>query len=156
MNKIIKYLVVFGLLLGVTAVSVHAQNANFRSFRETKGVVTNKNKGGVYVWGPWQQSSTVFTLNISEKLIFVSDQLNNKVTKYKILDKPEKWTAKKDYKFINFECTEFSSMDKFYIRLYEYESGEFRINIMSPTEAMRYSVVFIKDDELQDVSFDDV
>ncbi len=154
MNKIVKYLVVMGLLLGVTAVSAQ-QNANFRSFRETKGVITSKDKG-VYVWGPWEQSSTVFSLNVTEKNVMLNDQLNNKVIKYAIIDKPSKWTVKKDYKYINFECMESSTLEKYFIRLYEYDSGEFRITVMSPTNAVRYSVVYMKDEEMQAVNFDDV
>ena len=96
MNTIIRYLVLLGLLLGVTSVS--AQNANFRSFRETKGMVTSKSKD-VYVWGPWEQSSTIFAMNFTQKSIIVKDQLNNKETKYAIYDKQQKWTSKKDYKY---------------------------------------------------------
>ncbi len=155
MNRVVKYLLILGLLLGVNAVSAQDSEANFRSFRETKGVVSSKDKG-VYVWGPWQQSSTVFSLNISQKMILVNDRVNNKITKYAIYDNPQKWTVKKDYKYINFECMENNTMEKYFIRLYEYESGEFRITIMSPSNAVRYSVVYMKDDEMQSVSFEDV
>lgn len=153
MNTILRYFVLLGLLLGVTAVS--AQNANFRSFRETKGMVTTKSKD-VYVWGPWEQSSTVFEMNFTQKSITVKDQLNNKETKYAIYDKQQKWTVKKDYKYINFECMESATLDKYYIRLYEYDSGEYRITIMSPTAATRYSVVYMKDEDMEQVNFDDV
>ncbi|MBO4530955.1 MAG: hypothetical protein IK017_04810 [Paludibacteraceae bacterium] len=152
MNTIIRYLVLLGLLLGVTSVS--AQNANFRSFRETKGMVTSKSKD-VYVWGPWEQSSTIFAMNFTQKSIIVKDQLNNKETKYAIYDKQQKWTSKKDYKYINFECMESSTLNKYYIRLYEYDSGEYRITIMSPTNATRYSVVYMKDDEMEQIKFED-
>lgn len=153
MNRFIKYLLMLGMLLGVTAAS--AQNANFRSFRETKGAVTNKSKG-VYVWGAWQQSSTIFSLDVAKKLITVNDQLTKKVTKYEIFDKPDKWVVKKDYKYINFECMEKSSLEKFYVRLYEYDSGEYRITVMSPTDAVRYSVVYVQDEDSQEVDFDEV
>ncbi len=153
MNKLLRYFLLLGLLLGVTAVS--AQNANFRSFRETKGIVTNKSKG-VYVWGAWQQSSTIFSLNVAKKAIFVNDQLNNKNTKFEIFDKPEKWIVKKDYKYINFECMESTTLEKYYVRLYEYDSGEFRITVMSPNDAIRYSVVYVKEDEVEQLDYDEV
>lgn len=153
MNRFLKYLLMLGVLWGVTAAS--AQNANFRSFRETKGAVTNKSKG-VYVWGAWQQSSTLFSLDVAKKLITVNDQLTKKVTKYEIFDKPDKWVVKKDYKYINFECMEKSSLEKFYVRLYEYDSGEYRITVMSPVDAIRYSVVYVQDEDSQDLDYDEV
>jgi hypothetical protein len=154
MKNILKYLLLLGLLLGVNAVS--AQNAKFRSFRETRGLVTNKSKGA-YAWGAWQQSSTSFSLNIAEKAIVVEDQLNKKSTKYEIFDKPDKWVVKKDYKYISFECMESSSLEKYIIQLYEYDSGEFRITVKSPSSAIRYSVIYVHEsEESEEGDYDEV
>lgn len=142
-----------GLLLGVNAVS--AQNAKFRSFRETRGLVTNKSKGA-YAWGAWQQSSTSFSLNLSDKAIIVEDQLNKKVSKYEIFEKPDKWVVKKDYKYINFECMESSTLEKYIIQLYEFDSGEFRITVKAPTTAIRYSVIYVHENEESEENFEDV
>ena len=42
------------------------------------------------------------------------------------------------------------TMEKFYVRLYEYDSGEFRVTVMDPKNATRYSVVYINEDEVPD------
>jgi hypothetical protein len=34
--------------------------------------------------------------------------------------------------------------------LYEYDSGEFRVTVMDPKNATRYSVVYINEDEVPD------
>lgn len=152
MNRILQYLVLFGLLLGVTAVSAQSF-VNFRSFRETKGIATNKSKG-VYVWGAWEPSSVTFTLDMDKKQILLNDQSNKKTTKFQLFNKPEKWIVKKDYKYINFECMEAGSLENYNVRLFEYDSGEWRITVMAPNNAVRYSVLQMKEDEA--LNFDDV
>ena len=156
MKTIVKYLVLLGMLLGVTAVSAQ-KSANFRSFREAKGMVTSASKG-VYVWGAWEQSSSLISIDVSTKKVMVIDQINNnKVTVYNIYEMPQKWVMKKDHKYINMECMKAETMDKYFIRLYEYESGEFRMTIMSPTAAVRYSIVYDSgEDEHMHMSFDDI
>lgn len=153
MNTIVKYVVLLGMLLGVTTVSAQ-KVANFRSFRETKGMVTTASKG-VYVWGAWEQSSSFISIDMQQKKVMIVDQINHKTTSYDIYELPQKWTVKKDHKFINMECMKAETMDKYYIRLYEYDSGEYRVTIMSPSAAVRYSVVYVKEGE-EDVNFDDV
>lgn len=156
MNTIVKYVVWLGLLLGVTTVSAQQKVATFRSFRETKGLVTTASKG-VYVWGAWEQSSSIISIDMKGKKVHVIDQINNnKETTYDIYELPQKWTVKKDHKFINMECMKTDTMDKFYIRLYEYDSGEYRVTIMSPSAAVRYSVVYSKENDDESVNFDDV
>lgn len=129
--------------------SVSAQVACFKSFRETKGIVTPKSNG-LYVWGPWEQSNAYVLLDMSKKNILVHDAIGNTTKEFEIFDKPENWTRKKNYKVIKFECMEKVTMEKFYVRLYEYDSGEFRVTVMDPKNATRYSVVYINEDEVPD------
>ena len=42
------------------------------------------------------------------------------------------------------------TLEKYYIKLYEYDSGEFRVTVMSPKKSTRYSVVFLKDYEMEE------
>ncbi len=140
------------MLMGVSA--TQAQISSFRSFRETKGAVT-PGSNDMYVWGPWVQSQTLFVLDLPKNSIFVEDQVNKKTTKFEIFDKPQKWIVKKNYKYINFECMESKSLEKYYVRLCEYDTGEFKITVMSPKSAIRYQVVYLKD-EAQEINFDDV
>ena len=133
------------LLFAIASVTVAtAQSIAFKSFRQTDGIVTQQSKG-MYVWGAWEQSSTVIVLNMTESYIAAEDLLHKKTSVFKIFDKPQKWTVKKDYKYLNYECMHTSTLEKYYIKLYEYDSGEFRVTIMSPRKSTRYSVVFLKD-----------
>ena len=147
MNRILKYSVV--VLLVLFSINVSAQVAYFKSFRETKGLVTQKSNG-MYVWGPWEQSQTYVSLDMANKHIVLSDMINKEKKEFEIFDKPEKWTRKKNHKVIKFECMEKTTMDKYYVRLYEYDSGEFRVTVMDPKNATRYSVVYINEDEMPD------
>ena len=132
---------------------IQAQTTSFRSFRETKGAVTSDSRD-MYVWGPWVQSSSIFVLDLPKKVILVEDRNLKKKYKYEVFDKPQKWIVKKNYKYINFECMESRSLEKYYIRLCEYDTGEFKITIMTPKKAVRYQVVLLKDEE-PDVKFED-
>ena len=44
--------------------TANAQSIAFKSFRQTDGVVTQQSKG-LYVWGAWEQSSTVIVLDMA-------------------------------------------------------------------------------------------
>ncbi len=133
-------------IASVTAAT--AQSIAFKSFRQTDGIVTQQSKG-MYVWGAWEQSSTVIVLNMTENYIATQDLLHNKVTVFEIFDKPQKWTVKKDYKYLNYECMNKTTLEKYYIKLYEYDSGEFRVTVMSPKKSTRYSVVYLKEFEME-------
>lgn len=151
MKRFYKFLVLGMLILFCGNVS--AQIAYFKSFRETKGLVTPKSNG-MYVWGPWEQSHTYVLLDIANKNILVSDMIKKESKEFEIFDKPDKWTRKKNHRVINFECMEKITMNKFYIRLYEYDSGEFRVTVMDPKNATRYSVVYVNEEEIPEkVSF---
>lgn len=129
--------------------TVNGQAIAFKSFRQTDGVVTQQSKG-LYVWGAWEQSSTVIVLDMTNNYIVTDDKLGKKTTVFEIFDKPQKWIIKKDYKYLNYECMNKRTLEKYYIKLYEYDSGEFRITVMSPKKSTRYSVVFLKDFEMED------
>ena len=75
--------------------TANAQSIAFKSFRQTDGVVTQQSKG-LYVWGAWEQSSTVIVLDMANNYIATDDKLNKKVTIFEIFDKPQKWIVKKD------------------------------------------------------------
>ena len=147
-------LIVIGLTIWTVA---EAQVSYFKSYKETKGAVTEGSRD-TYVWGPWVQSSCMFILNISKHTIVVDDQLNKSKIHYEIFDKPQKWIIKKNYKYINFECMETESLEKYYIRLCEYDTGVFKITVMSPKNAIRYQVLYLKDKDKieEDIKFDDV
>lgn len=147
MKRFYKYSVLVVMVL--LSMNVSAQVAYFKSFRETKGQVTPKSNG-MYVWGPWEQSHTYVLLDMSKKNILLSDMINKSTMEFEIFDKPEKWTRKKNHKVIKFECMEKVSMDKYYVRLYEYDSGEFRITVMDPKNATRYSVVYVTEQDIPD------
>lgn len=137
------------LLFAIVSVTVAtAQSIAFKSFRQTDGIVTQQSKG-MYVWGAWEQSSTVIVLNMTENYIATQDLLHNKITVFEIFDKPQKWTVKKDYKYLNYECMNKTTLEKYYIKLYEYDSGEFRVTVMSPKKSTRYSVVYLKEYEME-------
>lgn len=137
------------LLIAIVSVTVAtAQSIAFKSFRQTDGIVTQQSKG-MYVWGAWEQSSTVIVLNMTENYIATQDLLQKKVTVFEIFDKPQKWTVKKDYKYLNYECMNKTTLEKYYIKLYEYDSGEFRVTVMSPKKSTRYSVVYLKEYEME-------
>lgn len=143
MERMMRYILCL-LIATVTAQVATAQSIAFKSFRQTDGVVTQQSKG-MYVWGAWEQSSTVIVLNMAENYIATQDLLHKKVTVFEIFDKPQKWMVKKDYKYLNYECMNKTTLEKYYIKLYEYDSGEFRVTIMSPKKSTRYSVVFLKE-----------
>ena len=146
MERVIKHILC--LLFAVCSIgAANAQSSAFKSFRQTDGVVTQQSKG-LYVWGAWEQSSTVIVLDMSNNYIVTDDKLNKKVTIFEIFDKPQKWIVKKDYKYLNYECMNKKTLEKYYIKLYEYDSGEFRVTVMSPKKSTRYSVVFLKDYEM--------
>lgn len=144
MEKVFKHIISL-LIVSLMAINgATAQSIAFKSFRQTDGVVTQQSKG-LYVWGAWEQSSTIIILNMGENYIATENKLSKTVTVYEIFDKPEKWIVKKDYKYLNYECMNKKTLEKFYIKLYEYDSGEFRVTVMSPKKSTRYSVVFLKD-----------
>ncbi|MBO7635651.1 MAG: hypothetical protein J6S89_03640 [Paludibacteraceae bacterium] len=149
------YKILLLLLMIMGASEIQAQVTTFRAFRETKGAVTSDSRE-MYVWGPWTQSSTIFVVNVSKHAIFVEDQSAKKKYKYEIFDRPQKWIVKKNYKYINFECMESTSLEKYYVRLCEYDTGEFKITIMTPKKAVRYQVVHVKDNEEIKINFDDL
>ena len=152
MKCVYKILLMLMMLMGVSA---QAQISSFKAFRETKGAVTSDSKE-MYVWGPWIQSSTTFILNLTKHAIFVEDKNTNSKVKYEIFDKPQKWIVKKNYKYINFECMESKSLEKYYVRLCEYDSGEFKITVMSPKNAVRYQVIYLKENDSVNINFDDI
>lgn len=138
------------MLWGVA--TADAQVSSFRSFRQTKGAV---GPNDIYVWGAWEQSETYIELNIAKHLILVDDRKSKEKFKFEIFDKPQKWVTKKNYKYINFECMESKTMQSYFIRLCEYDTGDFKITVMSPSEAVRYQVIYMKDKE-PEINFDDV
>lgn len=144
MGKVLKHIISLLFVSLLTINSAMAQSIAFKSFRQTDGVVTQQSKG-LYVWGAWEQSSTIIVLNMGENYIATDDKLGKTVTVYEIFDKPQKWIVKKDYKYLNYECMNKKTLEKYYIKLYEYDSGEFRVTVMSPKKSTRYSVVFLKD-----------
>lgn len=144
MEKVIKHIISLLFVSLLTISGAMGQSIAFKSFRQTDGVVTQQSKG-LYVWGAWEQSSTIIVLNMGENYIVTDDKLSKTVTVYEIFDKPQKWIVKKDYKYLNYECMNKKTLEKYYIKLYEYDSGEFRVTVMSPKKSTRYSVVFLKD-----------
>ena len=102
MKRVLKY-ILYLLFAAFSINTANAQSIAFKSFRQTDGVVTQQSKG-LYVWGAWEQSSTVVVLDMSNNYIVTDDQLNKKVTVFEIFDKPQKWIVKKDYKYLNYEC----------------------------------------------------
>ena len=152
MKTLVKIVLAYLMLWGVA--SADAQVSNFRSFRQTKGAVT-PGSHDIYVWGAWEQSETYFSLNIPKHLILVEDKINKTKLKYEIFDKPQKWITKKNYKYINFECMETESMRSYFIRLCEYDTGDFKITVLSPDEAVRYQVIYLKDKD-PEINFDDI
>lgn len=152
MKTFVKIVMAYLMLWGVA--TADAQVSSFRSFRQTRGAVT-PGSNDMYVWGAWEQSETYFALNIAKHLIVVEDRKNKTVQKYELFDKPQKWITKKNYKYINFECMEKESMQSYFIRLCEYDTGDFKITVMSPSEAVRYQVIYLKDKE-PEINFDDV
>ena len=148
MKRVFKY-ILYLLFAACSMSTANAQSIAFKSFRQTDGVVTQQSKG-LYVWGAWEQSSTVIVLDMANNYIATDDKLNKKVTIFEIFDKPQKWIVKKDYKYLNYECMNKKTLEKYYIKLYEYDSGEFRVTVMSPKKSTRYSVVFLKDYEMEE------
>lgn len=144
MGKVFKHIISLLFVYLLTINGAAGQSIAFKSFRQTDGVVTQQSKG-LYVWGAWEQSSTIIVLNMGENYIATDDKLSKTITVYEIFDKPQKWIVKKDYKYLNYECMNKKTLEKYYIKLYEYDSGEFRVTVMSPKKSTRYSVVFLKD-----------
>ncbi len=129
------------------AVSVaHAQVSSFKAIRETKGAVTHDSKG-MYVWGAWNPSTAFFTIDMKQQAVFMEQQGAKGVekSKFELFERPQRWIIKKNYKYLNFECMDSSTLEKVYLRLCEYDSGQFKITLMTPRNAVRYQVMYLKD-----------
>lgn len=142
MRLFYKLTLLFLMLLG--SVSVQAQVSKFKSVSYADGVVT-PNSNGLYVWGQQKSGTVYLTFDVKGKQIIQENPVTKTKVKFEIFDKPQKWVVRKNYKYLNFECMESETMEKYYVRLCEYDSGSFKVTVMSPKSAVRYQVVYLKD-----------
>jgi hypothetical protein len=142
MRVFYKLTLLFLMLMG--GGSVQAQVSKFKSVSYADGVVT-PNSNGLYVWGQQKSGTVYLTFDIPGKQIIQENPVTKTKVKFEIFDKPQKWVVRKNYKYLNFECMESETMEKYYVRLCEYDSGTFKVTVMSPKNAVRYQVVYMKD-----------
>lgn len=121
--------------------TVDAQVIRFKSYRAADGT-SGIDKNGLYAWGPWAMNSSEITIDLSNESIYVENLDSKESADYKIFGRPKKWIIKRQFKYVSFECAD-QNYDKVNIKLYQYDSGEFRLSIMSISNAVRYSVVYL-------------
>lgn len=93
---------------------------------------------GIYSWQMWKQDSTNIRIDLSVDSIYVDDEI------FLILEKPKRWVIKKNLKYVSFSCGD-EFFNKVNVKLYQYDSGEFRIYIMEEKKAIKYTVKYLGD-----------
>lgn len=139
--KRINYIFCLLLLLLAFSSTVDAQVIRFKSYRSADGT-SGIDKNGLYAWGPWVMNSTEVTIDLTNESIYVENLDSKESADYKIFGRPKKWIIKRQFKYVSFECAD-SNYDKVNIKLYQYDSGEFRLSVMAVNKATRYSVVYL-------------
>lgn len=157
MKVFYKLTLLFLMLMGV--VTVQAQVSKFKAVSYCDGVVT-PNSNGLYVWGQQKSGVVFFTFDMNKKQILQENPISKTTVKFEIFGQPRKWVVRKNYKYLNYECMESESLEKYYVRLCEYDSGAFKVTVMSPKNAVRYQVIYLKDgkvpEEIEIESFDEM
>lgn len=112
-----------------------AQEINFKTLKGSVGTL-DKRLDGIYSWGAWVPESIEIQIDLNNDSVYVDS-----VT-YGIVDRPKKWMIKKNMKFVSFACA-----DEFYnkvnVKLFQYDSGEFRVYIMEEKRAKKYTVKYL-------------
>ncbi|HPH63761.1 MAG TPA: hypothetical protein PLN63_09130 [Paludibacteraceae bacterium] len=129
------------LLFGVLSTSASAQMIRFKSYRAAQGT-SGLDKNGLYAWGPWGMNSSEIMIDLTNESIYIENVESKESADYKIFGKPKKWIIKRQFKYVSFECAD-QNFDKVNVKLYEFDSGEFRISVMSLNKAVRYSAVYL-------------
>lgn len=136
------------LLIGLVSIlcslgSIQAQEINFKTLKGSFGTM-DKRLDGIYSWGAWSPESIEIQIDLNNDSVYVDD-----VT-FGIVDRPRKWMIKKNMKFVSFACA-----DRFYnkvnVKLYQYDSGEFRVYIMEEKKAKKYVVKYLGNEELKPI-----
>ena len=90
----------------------------------------------MFAWGPWTGRTADILIDLTNEKVDIDDRT------LEILEKPKKWIIKKDLKYVSFACTD-ETLNKFNVKLYQYDKGEFRIYVMEEKTAVRYSVQYL-------------
>ncbi|MCQ2217868.1 MAG: hypothetical protein MJZ33_05215 [Paludibacteraceae bacterium] len=102
----------------------------------------DKRLDGIYSWGAWTPESIEISINLNNDSVYVDK------TVYSIVDRPKKWMIKKNMKFVSFACAD-EFFNKVNVKLFQYDSGEFRVYIMEEQKAKKYTVKYLGDTALK-------
>lgn len=115
--------------------NVQAQEINFKTMKSSPGTM-DKRLDGIYSWGAWVPESIDICVNLNTDSVYVDKQV------YAILDHPKKWMIKKNMKFVSFACAD-ENFNKVNVKLFQYDSGEFRVYVMEEHSAKKYTVKYL-------------
>lgn len=134
MKNIIKLFLV-AVAFALSCFASNGQEIRFKAYRGSDGV-PSKGLDGVFAWGPWTGRTADILIDLTNEKVDIDDRT------LEILEKPKKWIIKKDLKYVSFACTD-ETLNKFNVKLYQYDKGEFRIYVMEEKTAVRYSVQYL-------------
>lgn len=121
--------------------NICAQEINFKSLKSSPGTM-DKRLDGIYSWGAWTPESIEISIDLNNDSVYVDK------TVYSIVDRPKKWMIKKNMKFVSFACAD-EFFNKVNVKLFQYDSGEFRVYIMEEQKAKKYTVKYLGDTALK-------
>ena len=123
---------------------IQAQEINFKTLKSSQGTM-DKRLDGIYAWGAWTPETVDISIDLNNDSVYVDK------TVYSIVDRPKKWMIKKNMKFVSFACA-----DEFYnkvnVKLYQYDNGEFRVYIMEEKKAKKYTVKYLGETAMKEIS----